>query len=102
MQSINFFIKYFSEIERRAKEEEEKRAAAEKAEKERLAKIEEEKKKEAKAEKNATKNERQKLRALAKEDKYWVEEDQQLARVKISFFRFFKKNLDRFIKNTYI
>ena len=65
----------FIDIERRQKEEEEKKAAEALAEKERLAIIETERKREAKAEKNATKKERQKLRALAKEDDYWLTED---------------------------
>ena len=69
---------YFVDIERRQREEDQKREEEEKAEKERLAKIEAEKKREAKLEKNATKKERQKFRALAKEDKFWVEESEQL------------------------
>ena len=52
--------------------------AKEDAEKERLAKIEEEKKAIAKAEVKANKKERQKFRALAKSDKYWVPDEEQL------------------------
>ena len=52
--------------------------AKEDAEKERLAKIEEERKAVAKAEAKAHKKERQKFRAVAKSDKYWVDDDDQL------------------------